>query len=993
MRQWRWIAAALVMPLFAVTVMAAGPNYGGYRAGTQIIDNTTYFDANSLLMFVTNTGSIAYDKTGFLGKSDGLYFPRGTNKTVIFAGGVWMGAKVNGEIRIFVSEYSNECVPGPMVNGTFQSDRGRFRVYKIRRGDTRESNPDYRDWPFEDGAPYVKDANGDPVRDDDGNMIPLLQGDQALWCVYNDADPSAHSNNAGSTPPLGVEVHQYVFGYARAGALGQTIFVRYKIINKGGNQLEDTYISLWADPDLGDAGDDFVGCDTTLSLGFCYNDGDDDTYGSRPPAVGYDFFQGPVVPSTNPQDSAWVSSKGEWIYGGFKNLPMTSFNKYINGTDPDNAQQTYNYMRGLTAEGDVQTDPNTGEATTFVLAGDPVEGTGWLDDAADDRRYMMSTGPFSMAPGDTQEVVAAVVVGQGADRLASITELKSIDAIAQNVFDLNFDIPGPPPQPTLWAVPHDRAIQLFWGLEANGDVQYLLGPTGDTLQTFPMEGINVYQGASSSGPWTKIETYDVVNGVERIYSDVSNELGTERVVVQKGEETGLEHELWVTQDRVNGGQIVNNRPYYFAVTSYNYDEQNARPYLISEDGDEAYGIIAESFENLPDAMSIEVVPRSMTGILSDTAEHAAGGSDGTVLIDYVDQNMVTGDTYEVTFNEDGTWDLTNTTTQQIELESQTARLGSEPIDGVVVRVLGPEFGVKAVEEVATASGAIDPDNVHFSLNSTGDWYIDPGGGLSRYSWLGATDHDYEIRFTQDATEYCWDWFGQGDYGAVFESRVPIEFWDVTDNRRITFMLIDDDESGDFSWGDGLYIWDINYDDVAWESPGVHSGEYDPNYEGLHYGRFWFYDYSHALSRPAAGTVVQVLTNKPNIPGDVFRFSTATPGSADGQVVKETVSEVVPVPNPYYNLTKLELDQFRRKLKFINCPAAKTTIRIFNLAGDLVRTLVKDNPASAEIEWDVLTESGLPVASGLYIYHVEADGLGSKVGKVAVFTEVEQLEQF
>ena len=30
-----------------------------------------------------------------------------------------------------------------------------------------------------------------------------------------------------------------------------------------------------SDPDLGDAADDFVGCDTTLGMGICYNDGDD----------------------------------------------------------------------------------------------------------------------------------------------------------------------------------------------------------------------------------------------------------------------------------------------------------------------------------------------------------------------------------------------------------------------------------------------------------------------------------------------------------------------------------------------------------------------------------------------------------------------------------------------------------------------------------------------------------------------------------------------
>ena len=37
----------------------------------------------------------------------------------------------------------------------------------------------------------------------------------------------------------------------------------------------------------------------------------------------------------------------------------------------------------------------------------------------------VSTGPFTFAPGDSQCVLIRMVVGQGADRLASITDLRS----------------------------------------------------------------------------------------------------------------------------------------------------------------------------------------------------------------------------------------------------------------------------------------------------------------------------------------------------------------------------------------------------------------------------------------------------------------------------------------------------------------------------------------------------------------------------------------
>jgi len=210
---------------------------------------------------------------------------------------------------------------------------------------------------------------------------------------------------------------------------------------------------------------------------------------------------------------------------------MTSFNKYINGTDPGNNVESYNYMQGLNIDGTDVIDPITGTKTNFFHSGDPVTGEGWLDNNSADRRYMMSSGPFTMAPGDTQEVVAAVLVGQGANERESVDALKRVDDIAQSVFDLCFDIPGPPPQPSLWAVPHDGAVQLLWGTEADGDFQEGLGPpdpeTGEqeVIQRFVHEGFNLWQGQSSSGPWTKLATYDVVNHVERIYNDVDNPSG------------------------------------------------------------------------------------------------------------------------------------------------------------------------------------------------------------------------------------------------------------------------------------------------------------------------------------------------------------------------------------------------------------------------------------------------------------------------------------
>jgi hypothetical protein len=318
MRKTNILLSLLLFLLMTALAWGVSDYTGKMQSGNTalILDTDVTIGANQLEMFVYNDGNFAYDNANVFGKTDGLYFPRGTKKTVIYAGGIWLGGRVNDTIRVAIAEFSSEFVPGPMRDSTYQPDRADFKVYKVARGDTPESNPDYANWPADMGAPV--DENGDPA----------ILGDVMTWSVYNDADVSKHTNMG--TDPLGLEVQHTAFAYARGGALGQVIFQKFKIINKGFNTIDSTYVSLWADPDLGNASDDLVGCDTTLSLGYCYNEGSDNIYGAAPPAVGYDFFQGPIV-LAGETDTAFVSGEPR---PGFRNLPMTSFNKYINGTDP-----------------------------------------------------------------------------------------------------------------------------------------------------------------------------------------------------------------------------------------------------------------------------------------------------------------------------------------------------------------------------------------------------------------------------------------------------------------------------------------------------------------------------------------------------------------------------------------------------------------------------------------------------------------------------------
>jgi hypothetical protein len=71
------------------------------------------------------------------------------------------------------------------------------------------------------------------------------------------------------------------------------------------------------------------------------------------------------------------------------------------------------------------------------------------------------------------------------------------------------------------------------------------------------------------------------------------------------------------------------------------------------------------------------------------------------------------------------------------------------------------------------------------------------------------------------------------------------------------------------------------------------------------------------------------------------------------------------------------------VQFIHLPA-ECTIRIYTIRGELVRTLDHRGVGSDGTEWwDLQTQTGQDVAYGVYLFHVEAPGIGEKAGKFAI----------
>ena len=112
----------------------------------------------------------------------------------------------------------------------------------------------------------------------------------------------------------------------------------------------------------------------------------------------------------------------------------------------------------------------------------------------------------------------------------------------------------------------------------------------------------------------------------------------------------------------------------------------------------------------------------------------------------------------------------------------------------------------------------------------------------------------------------------------------------------------------------------------------------------------------------------------------YGFTTRGLESSIGQnaVQSSELDYIKIVPNPYYAYSSYENNQLDNRIKITNLPD-RCTIRIFNMAGGLVKLINKDNALTYQ-DWNLKNEFGIPIASGLYIFHIEIPGSGEVILK-------------
>lgn len=383
--------------------------------------------------------------------------------SAIYAGGLWIGGvDPGGGLKVAAQEYGRggglfDYFPGPLTeDGLAVGECEAWdKFFVITREEINEylanfdpADPDayqlpnnIAGWPgtgnplFEGvhsfalpPAPHPLapfwDEDQDGVYDPRKGDYPLFCGDEAIWCVFNDAG-NVH-RNSGTPAQVQAEVQLMAYAYADDDVdLHRTTFYDYKIYNRSLENIMDFYAGNWIDSDLGCFTDDLIGSDPEHNLFYIYNQNGVDrdpciqglpSYGTTAPV---NIFQ---VVNTNLDDEPGTEDP-------LLNSVINIYNAGIGSpppgiTDPSSAQQYYNFLTGRWRDGLPITRggigyDSAGDITRFVFDGGPLPDGTWRhcadNQAANDIRQVYSTGPYNLSPGQSAEFTLAITTIFGVD--------------------------------------------------------------------------------------------------------------------------------------------------------------------------------------------------------------------------------------------------------------------------------------------------------------------------------------------------------------------------------------------------------------------------------------------------------------------------------------------------------------------------------------------------------------------------------------------------
>jgi hypothetical protein len=516
--------------------------------------------------------------------------------------------------------------------------RQHLKLFKSQNYDESQIPLDLKRWPAK-GNPYFNDAVGWPLpftpqglagffdNNQDGIYDPLsgdypsieIRGcdlsefpDEMIFWVYNDEGGGAPHARSGADA-IQMEVQVQAFGYQTADVLNDMTFQRYKLINRAKEPIDSCFFAFWCDPDLGCPEDDYIGVDSVRSLAYIYNqDGVDGqpgaacvvnndnvpTYGSNIPALGIDYFRGPLDENG---DSLGMTS---FIYmnraGG--SWPTATTDATVEGEYYDLLTGFWKDDTPITFGGSGYSPGGSTKSVKYCFPSVPTDASGWsmctANLAIGDRRTLQATGPFRLLPNAVNELIVGVpwVAGIGGN-CPDLSKLFRADDFAQGLFNNCFGILEGPPNPPLDFVELDREIVVVLRDYLASEVDYdslkqekafdAVPPTITPEQRlFKFQGYRIFQLANanvSSGQYgdinfaREVAIVDIKDTITKLYNwdVITNPTGQGEYYIPRqavaSTNSGIQHTFTFKDDAFaigNEKRMVNHKEYYYSIIAY-----------------------------------------------------------------------------------------------------------------------------------------------------------------------------------------------------------------------------------------------------------------------------------------------------------------------------------------------------------------------------------------------------------------------------------------
>ncbi len=364
-------------------------------------------------------------------------------------------------------------------------------------------------------------------------------------------------------------------------------------------------------------------------------------------------------------------------------------------------------------------------------------------------------------------------------------------------------------------------------------------------------------------------------------------------------------------------------------------------------------------------------------------------------------------------------------------------------NGVELKLISDTVGVRDIYEVGTGGSLT---SVLYQASPAGKYKVlgYNGGTLgildsvNRYGTVrnalnpigSFINSDYEIRFMTDAADSSVIFLGgmsanvaTGNFNRC-RNRVPFQIWNIgwngldTNDYRLEVKMngifphvvntpvftMNNLVAGVQKYSERFQIIDSAY---IGDTNQTRMQAIDPSLWKM--GNFVIMNLDTIEAYPPPGTTIRIVSFRPVLDGAQLLYNQVgnTPKSA--KLAKKVIKDIKVVPNPYYGrVHEYQQSLFDKKVKFINLPDV-CTIRIFNIAGDLLRTIrhnasshnnrVDADPlnrtkdisdidalSTSTEEWDLRNSKSAFVASGMYVALIEAPGIGKTTVKFAVIQE-------